>query len=118
MSEIKYRNLFVQVLLMIITFGLYGIYWFYQSAKELKSLDPSASDAQPGLWTILLFVPFGCIYSWYQYSCLFEKAGHEKINKGILFLLWFFFSPAVWFLVQTDLNNRAQKIQIQSPANG
>ncbi len=67
MSVIKYRNLFVQVLLMIVTFGLYGIYWFYQSAKEMKSLDPS-SEAQPGLWTILLFIPFGFLYSWYQYS--------------------------------------------------
>ncbi|MHB1687623.1 MAG: hypothetical protein ACYCVH_09635 [Ignavibacteriaceae bacterium] len=29
------------------------------------------------------------------------------INKWLLFVLYIVFSPAVWFIVQTDLNRRA-----------
>lgn len=98
----------LQVLLMIVTFGLYGIYWFWSASEELKiaAKDP---DASPVLWTVLLFVPFGCIYSYFQFSELYEKVGTEKINKWILLILWLFFSPAIWFLVQRDLNRLAQQ---------
>ena len=95
-----------QVLLMIVTFGIYAIYWFYQTACELKIVAKD-NEAKPGLWTVLLFVPFGSLYSWFMYSEMYEKVGTEKINKWILFILWIFFSPAVWFLVQRDLNKWA-----------
>ncbi|MBC7466490.1 MAG: DUF4234 domain-containing protein, partial [Bdellovibrio sp.] len=81
----------------------YMVYWFYQTAQELKIISKD-SEASPTLWTLLLFVPFGNIYSYYKYSELFAKVGTEKTNKWILFILWFFFCPAVWFLVQKDLN--------------
>lgn len=107
MSAIKYRNMWLQVLLMIVTFGLYSIYWFYETASELKIVAKD-TEAKPGLWTILFFIPPACIYSMYMYSELYEKVGTEKINKWIIFILWWFFSPAVWFLVQRDLNNWAR----------
>lgn len=108
MSEVKYRNMWIQVLLIIVTFGFYAIYWFYQTTSELKIIakDPEAS---PTLWTILLFIPFGNIYSWYKHSELYEKVCTEKVNKWILFILWMCFSPAIWFLVQRDLNKLAIK---------
>lgn len=105
---IKKRNMVTQIFIFVFTFGLYSIYWFYQTAKELKYItkDPKAA---PGLWTILIFIPFGIIYSHYQYAKIFEQVSSEKLNKWILFLLWLVFPPAVWFLVQTDLNNLADK---------
>ena len=48
---IKRRNMWMQVLLMVITLGIYAIYWFYVTSKEMieyKNLDGSAS-----LWTVL-----------------------------------------------------------------
>lgn len=108
MSEVKYRNMWVQVLLIIVTFGLYAIYWFYQTTSELKTIAKD-SEAAPTLWTVLLFIPFGNIYSWYKHSELYEKVCTEKINKWVLFLLWLCFSPAIWFLVQRDLNKLAIK---------
>ena len=106
MEQIKYRNMIVQVCLMIITFGLYGLYWFYQTGQELKIISRDV-DAAPGLWTILLFIPFGVIYSYYKYSELFSKVSSEKLNMWIVFILMWFFSPAIWFLVQRDLNSIA-----------
>jgi len=104
--QVKYRNMWGQVGLMIITLGIYAFYWFYQTSMEMKGL---ANDqyASPGLWTILLFVPFGCIYSYYKHGELYEKIATDKLNRWIVFILWIIFSPAMWFIVQTELNNKA-----------
>ncbi|MEQ1722704.1 MAG: DUF4234 domain-containing protein [Pseudobdellovibrio sp.] len=106
MNQVKNRNMGLQVLLVIVTFGIYIIYWFYQTATELKAVTKNA-EAAPTLWTILLFIPIGNIYSYFMYSELYEKVCSEKINKWILLVLWIFFSPAIWFLVQRDLNRIA-----------
>jgi hypothetical protein len=105
-NGVKYRNMWGQVGLMIVTIGIYAIYWFYQTATELKYLSKDQS-ASPGLWTVLLFIPFAGLYSYYKYGELFQKVGSESLNRWILFLLWIVFSPAVWFIVQTDLNRKA-----------
>jgi hypothetical protein len=105
-AQVKYRDMWVQVLIFIVTIGIYAIYWFYQTAMELKGLARD-HDAEPALWTVLLFIPFAAIYSHYKYSQLYEKVSTEKLNKWILFILWIVFSPAVWFIVQTELNKKA-----------
>ncbi len=106
---VKNRNMGVQILLIIVTCGIYGIYWFYQTAMELKSL-ANDQEASPGLWTVLLFIPFGSFFSCYKYSELYEKASTEKFNLWVLFILWLVFTPAVWFIVQMELNKRAAKV--------
>ncbi len=105
-KDVKYRDMWAQVGLMIITIGFYAIYWYYATATELKGLADDR-DANPGLWTVLLFIPFGAIYSHYKYGELYEKVSSDKLNRWILFMLWIVFSPAVWFIVQMELNNRA-----------
>ena len=105
-AQIKYRDMWVQVFLMIITFGIYAIYWFYQTAVELAALAED-HNAEPTLWTVLLFIPFGAIYSHYKYGELYEKVSNEQLNRWILFMLWIVFPPAVWFIVQMELNKKA-----------
>lgn len=104
--QVKKRNMIAQVFLMIITLGIYSIYWFYQTCTELKGLANDAA-ASPGLWTVLLFIPLANIFAIYKYAELYEKASSDKMNKWIVFLLYLVFSPAVWFIVQTELNKRA-----------
>jgi hypothetical protein len=103
---IKRRNMLVQVILMVVTFGLYAVYWFYATCAEMKALakDPSVA---PGLWTFLLFIPFANIFAMYKQGCLYEKVSTDHMNRWIVFILWFVFSPAVWFIVQSELNKRA-----------
>nr|MBN2278210.1 DUF4234 domain-containing protein [candidate division Zixibacteria bacterium] len=105
-QSVKYRNMWLQVLIMIVTLGFYAFYWFYQTASELKRI---ANDpyAEPGLWTFLLFIPFANLYADYKYSELYEKAFEKKNDRWVIFILWLFFSPAVWFIVQRDLNSKA-----------
>ncbi len=105
-AYIKNRNMFIQVLLTIITLGIYTIYWFYQISMEMKNI-ANDTNASPALWTVLLFIPFGAFYSYYKFSELYEKISAEKFNRWLLFVLYIVFSPAVWFIVQTDLNRRA-----------
>ncbi len=103
---VKYRSMWAQVGLMIITLGIYSIYWFYQTACELAYIDKDET-ANPALWTVLLFIPFGQIFSWYFYTGLYERMTMGKMNRWLLFVLWIVFCPAVWFIVQSDLNSRA-----------
>ena len=103
---VKYRNMWGQVGLMIITLGFYSIYWFYQTCRELGYLS-RIYRAEPGLWTILLFIPFAGLYSYYKYAELFEDVDPNHFNRWILWLLWIFFSPAVWLIVQSELNRKA-----------
>ncbi|MBQ10934.1 MAG: hypothetical protein CMJ45_05230 [Planctomyces sp.] len=58
---IKRRNMLVQILLFIVTLGIYGIYWFYATSKEM--VEYKKLDGSPILWTILLFIPFGSFFS-------------------------------------------------------
>ena len=81
---IQRRNMGMQVLLMIVTLGIYGIYWFYVTSQEIvehKSLDGSA-----GLWTVLLFVPFGAFYSYYKQGEAVEALTDNSMSKWILFI--------------------------------
>ncbi|MFH2036747.1 MAG: DUF4234 domain-containing protein [Candidatus Zixiibacteriota bacterium] len=101
--EIKKRDMLIQVILMIVTLGIYSIYWFFQTAREMKFYTKSF-DVEPALLTILMFVPFANIYSMYKYSELYEKTARDHMSKWIIFILWMVFSPAVWFIVQSELN--------------
>ena len=103
---VKHRDMLMQVLLFIVTCGLYGIYWFYQTTVEMKELDRDP-EVSPGLWTVLLLVPIANIYAMYKYSQLFEDVSDEHMDRWILFILWIVFMPAVWFIVQLDLNKKA-----------
>lgn len=105
---IKYRNLFVQVLLVLVTCGLYVPYWYYQTCSELLSLRKSNQPEQPVvLWTILWFVPPLFFYSYYKQGELFEQIAPEY-NRWLILVLWCFLPMAVWVIVQLRLNRVAR----------
>ena len=102
---IKRRNMWVQVLLMVVTLGIYSIYWFYVTATEMLSYTRRWGSA--GLWTFLLFVPFGPLYSYWKYSELVESATDSRYSWVLIFILWLVFPPAVWAITQVELNRLA-----------
>ena len=103
---IKRRDMMAQVLLFIVTFGIYGVYWFYQTTLEMANLDRD-TEASAALWTVLLFIPFANFYAHYKYSELYEDISDDHMSRWLLFVLWIVFCPAVWFIVQTELNKKA-----------
>jgi uncharacterized membrane protein YhaH (DUF805 family) len=102
----KYRNMLLQVVLFVITFGIYGLYWFYSTASEMKEMAHD-EDASPGMWTVLMVIPIVNLYSMYCYGELFEKTSGGKLPGWALLLLWVICAPAVWVIVQLDLNQKS-----------
>ena len=102
---IKRRNMGMQVVLAIITLGIYAIYWFYVTSREM--VEHKNLTGSPGLWTILFLFPFIQVYAFYKQGEAVEALTDGTMNKWIVFILWLVFSPAVWFITQTELNKRA-----------
>ena len=102
---IKRRNMAMQVVLAIITLGIYGIYWFYVTSKEMVEYKDLTES--PGLWTVLFLLPFVDLYTYYKQGEAVEALTDGTLNKWIIFVLWLVFAPAVWFITQTELNKRA-----------
>ena len=90
---------------MIITLGIYAIYWYYVTTKEM--LEYQGLEGSPGLWTFLLFIPFGAFFSYWKHSKLVESISDSKYNAILVYVLWFFFNPAVWAITQLELNSLA-----------
>jgi hypothetical protein len=103
---IKRRSMGIQIILFIVTCGLYSFYWFYDVSCEMRDAAKD-DDASPALWTVLLFVPIANIYSLYKFCELYERWSRDHFNLWLLFVLWIVFSPAVWFIAQTELNRAA-----------
>ncbi len=49
-DQIKKRNMTMQVVLMIITIGIYALYWFYSTLKELHIAN--GKDEGAVMWTL------------------------------------------------------------------
>ena len=107
-SHIKRRNMVVQVILTIVTLGIYAIYWFHVTLNELHRANGKQERAV--IWTLLLFVPFGSLFSYWHHSFEYSRFVSQKYPGIAIFILWLVFSPVVWFLVQIDLNRAADQL--------
>lgn len=101
----KKRGPIFVIIASIITFGLYGLYWFYNTTKELGEINKS--DTNPLLWTVGLFIPIVNLYVFWKYSGETEKALKSKYSQLILFLAWLVFCPIAMYLTQKGINEYA-----------
>lgn len=102
---VKFRNPLIVIVLSIITLGLYPLYWFYSTSKELIELNKSNSNAL--FWLIGMFVPFVNLYIMWKYSKEIEKASGGSTGAVLVFVISLVFYPAALYLVQTELNKHA-----------
>ncbi|MCM2322087.1 MAG: DUF4234 domain-containing protein [Oligoflexia bacterium] len=107
MLVIKRRSLWLQVLLMVVTFGLYSVYWFYWTSREMESR--LGRDENVFLWTIFFVVPPLMLYSYYKQGEVYELMTSGSLNRWLIFVLWLFFPPAVWLILQLKLNELADQ---------
>jgi hypothetical protein len=108
-AQIKRRNMILQVVWCILTFGIYAVYWFYATSREMAAYLKREENVM--LWTIFFGFPFLFCYSYYKQSELYEEFSGKQMNRWILFVLWIVFPPAVWLIVQPKLNEISQKAQ-------
>ena len=104
--HIKHRNMVMQVVLVIMTLGIYALYWFYVTLDELHKANGNSEGS--GLWTILSLVPIIQYFAYWHYANAYTEFVDEKYPALVISIIWVVFSPAVWFLVQSDLNKAAK----------
>ncbi|MFH1394120.1 MAG: DUF4234 domain-containing protein [Candidatus Micrarchaeota archaeon] len=103
---VKKRNPLFVVAVSFITAFIYGLYWFYQTRRELNEL--TKKDSNPLLHTLGLFVPFVNLYVLWKYCEDVEIASKKARDKVILFLAWIVFFPVAQYLTQEELNKFAK----------
>ena len=106
-GHIKYRNMAMQVILVIVTLGIYTIYWYYVTLDEIHKANGRPGGA--GLWTLLSVIPIARYFADWHHSDEYSEFVDDKYPAIGIFILWIVFSPAVWFLVQSDLNRAAKR---------
>lgn len=101
------RSLGKQVLFSIITFGLYPIYWFYITNKQLAAGTDADFDPMVRTLLIILLSPvlIGLIWLWKMTE---DAAAVADQDGPILFLFFLVFSPVAWYLIQTGINDVAE----------
>ncbi|MBU0527225.1 MAG: DUF4234 domain-containing protein [Candidatus Micrarchaeota archaeon] len=104
--SVKKRGVLFVIALSLITFGIYAIYWFYQTRNELNEL--TGETTSPILWTIGLFVPIVNLYVLWKHCDAVEIVSKKAQNKVIIFLAWLVFFPVAQYLVQEELNKLAK----------
>jgi hypothetical protein len=105
-TPIKRRNMLVQFLLAIVTFGIYCIYWHYSTMEEMARTNKSKTNA--ALMTVLLFIPFANFYAMYIHASELDVISKSSLNKLLGLALYILFSPAYWIVCQLELNKLAE----------
>ena len=106
-EHIEDRNMVMQVLLVIVTLGIYAIYWYYVTLKELHIAN--RKDEGAGLYTVLLLIPLVSLIAYWHYASELSAFTDEKYPAILTFILWIIFAPVVWFLSQIELNKAARE---------
>lgn len=113
---IKERNIVVQILLSLVTCGIYGIYWYITLTDDAaaKAEDPDFSGVKAFLFTIITCGIYG-IYWYYKMGKTMytagQKNGVEISDNAVLYLLLGLFGFGIinYCLIQSDLNKLAAK---------
>ena len=107
----KKRNLIVTLVLLLVTLGIYGLYWLYSTADELIKYNNKGGN--PLAWLIMALVPIlNLIVIWFHASAL-EAASRKAMgdnsstNAVLLFILWIILPPLGLLISQATLNNLA-----------
>ena len=104
-DHIKKRNMIMQIVLMVVTLGIYAIYWYYSTLSELHTANNKNEGAL--LWTIMALIPLANLFDYWHYASEFSEFNGGKYPIIVVFIAWVVFSPLVWLLVQLDLNKAA-----------
>ena len=70
------------------------------------------------MWTILMFVPFVNLFAMWKHASTASAVSGGTYPSILLWILWIFISPAMWILVQLELNKLAGQSASSSESSG
>ena len=114
---IQEKNLVTNIILTIVTFGIYGIIWFINITDDAKTVSKDETMQGGGVAFLLTLITCG-IYGYYWSYKMGKLINQGKINnnmpeddKSVLYLILQLCGLGIvnWALMQNDLNELAQK---------
>lgn len=97
------RSVIGVLLLTCVTFGIYGLYWFWATKEEMNSRGGDIPTA------ILMVIPLVNIYWMWEYSKGVERVSDSKMTAGVAFLLLFLLGVIGMAIVQVTFNEIADR---------
>lgn len=99
----KKRNVGLAILFTIITFGIYGIYWFICLTNDSNTINPDEKTASGGLAFLLSIITFGIYGIYWSY-----KLGKKLTGSGTVYLLLSLFGLVIvdYVLAQIEINKK------------
>lgn len=107
---LQHRSLLKVFLLTVITFGIYYIFWFYNTKEEINSL---GAEIPSFVW---FWIPFVNFYFFYKYSEAFAKF-IKKDGNAILYFIILVCLPLIGELYIQDSLNIFIKNNLQNKDN-
>ena len=119
-TQAKVRNPLGVIGLSLITFGIYGIFWYYYVNKEMAKFGAARNTDQLGdspgtsvlavtLGAFILVPPFVSIYhAWQRLNAGEGLTAQTGMEAGLGLLLWIFISPVGMYLFQSNWNKVLQ----------
>jgi hypothetical protein len=104
---VRHRNPLGILGLLIITLGIYGIYWLVSTKNEMKKLGADI----PTAW--LLIVPFVNLWWYWKYCQGVEKITGGKFNGILALILFLLIGGLTAIIVQSSFN----EVTDAAPAN-
>lgn len=127
----KIRNIFVVVILLIVTLGIYGVFWWYFVNREMADLGRARQTNELGTspGTSVLAITLGAfvivpailslIGTFKRVQATQRLTGHtEVLNGWIALVLLLVVAPAFYAYLQSGLNSSWEALRAQAPSPG
>ena len=96
-------------ILFVITFCIYGLYWYYSTSNEL--IRHNKSDENPFVWLLFALIPVVSLIAVWKHSQAIQAMSGNKVNGVVLFVTWIVLPPIsmtigmIW--AQSEMNKLA-----------
>ena len=114
---VQEKNIVTNIILSIVTCGIYGIIWFINITDDVKKVSNDEQLQSGGIAFLLTLVTCG-IYGYFWAYKMGKALNQAKINNGMpeddksaVYLILQIFGLGIvnWALMQNDLNEFANK---------
>lgn len=121
-NSAKVRNPLGVLGLMLVTLGIYGIFWYYFINREMRDLgrahgtegcgtSPATSVLAITLGSFIIVPPFISIYNTLKRAInAADIVGSDsKLDAGLGLVIWIFIAPVSIYILQDNLNKVWEK---------